>query len=181
MRDYLRKLKAWHHNAALLEAKNIFSNGLKRNGKICEAWQRYTQKGLGKFMLLLQFRSHSDNRFLLICIEEFMLRFVGNQEWWSSSSFIWLSAATEPLKSSLWWKVTKVERMWHASYRPSCKIVGWNGKIWEAQSLQIQARYTPNLTSSSHLLISRVIMQSSYLTKRSSEQTLNRQSVLFNS
>lgn len=33
----------------LLEAKNIFSNRLKRNRKICEAWQHYTQNDLDKF------------------------------------------------------------------------------------------------------------------------------------
>lgn len=33
------------------------------------------------------YRSHSDNRFLLICIEEFTLRFVGIQEWCSSFTF----------------------------------------------------------------------------------------------
>ncbi len=90
MRDYLQKLKAWHHNAALLEAKTIFSNGLKRNRKICKAWQHDTQNSLNKCISPLQHKSHSDNSFLLICIEEFKLCFVGNQQ--SCSSFTFSSA-----------------------------------------------------------------------------------------
>lgn len=77
----------WHHNAALLEAKNIFSDGLKKSRKICKAWQQYTENSLNKSMSPLQRRSHSDNSFLLICIEEFKLSFVGNQEWCSSFKF----------------------------------------------------------------------------------------------
>lgn len=70
-----------------LKLKNYFSNGLKRNRKICKAWQHDTQNSLNKCMSPLQHRSHSDNSFLLICIEEFKLCFVGNQQWCSSFTF----------------------------------------------------------------------------------------------
>lgn len=113
MRDYLQKLKAWRHNAALLEAKNIFSNRIKRNRKICKAWQHYTQN-------LAMYRSHSHNSFFLICTEEFTLRFVGIQEW--CSSFTFSSAFLLPENPS-------VVIAWHWTFEIILVIGG--DKSWE--------------------------------------------------